>query len=507
MKNPSEKLFKLIQSMSANEKNYFKRQTAAHNRKLDNEYLDVFDAIAKQKEYDEAALLKKFEHRDFIKQFAAIKSYLYKVVMQSLIDLYESKDIISQIYKMRSEARVLIERGLIKDGLQIYKKAQEKAQGWDLPILQLSLLLDEHKFTSNFNDFSRAEIDAFHAKYRSLTDLISNMSAYSKLYDSFIYWAKRERSLRDKEALAYLEEIIQSPKVLALEENTAFMSKLQYYSILERYAMIKGNYDGVLQCMTQLFALYDAYPQMKIVDEKNYFIICTNYLNTLYRLRKAALLHTELVKFEAMQFENPEISVLHFSRLLILKLALCEISGDCKDFQKIVTKIEEAFDNPPYELSTIEWRLLLYNIVNLYILQGDFQKAQDWVIRLLNLPKTNQQDDLQRAAVLLQILIHYQLGDEFLLEYLSTTIKRKMNQKNRLYAYEKLFLDLFHKLIHTTADKRQSVLKKFMKACQKLFQNESELAANNEYFNLQLWIEATLANKTMLALIQERRMS
>jgi hypothetical protein len=47
MKRPSEKLFKLIQSMSANEKNYFKRQTAAHNRKSDNQYLDLFDAIAK----------------------------------------------------------------------------------------------------------------------------------------------------------------------------------------------------------------------------------------------------------------------------------------------------------------------------------------------------------------------------------------------------------------------------------------------------------------------------
>ena len=506
MKNPSDKLFKLIHSMSANEKNYFKRQTAAHNRKSDNQYLDVFDAIAKQEEYDEAALLKKFKNRDFVKQFAAMKRYLYKVLMQTLIDLYEQKDIVSEIHKMRSEARVLIDRGLEKEGLLIYKKAREKAAYWDLPTLQLSLLLEENKHIVGAQDNNKSKIESFHHELKRLTDLLSNLSDYTQLYDTFIYWEKRERHLRDENALASLEEIIQSPKIQQLDENTAFMSKLQYYAIHERYAMIKGDDALLLQCKKQIFQLYDHNPHIKEVDEKNYFIVSLNYLNTLYRIGDYHTLKEKLVLFEKNTFKDTETQRLFYSRLLLLKLAYCEISGDFKDFDKTVKTIEKDFSNPDYEISPIEWRLKFYNFVKLYIIKGDYQKAQTWVIELLNLPKTEQQSDLQRFAELLQILIHYQLGDEMLLDYLNTTVKRRMSQQNKLYPYEKLFLDLFNKLTHALPNKRNGILQKYLVKCRALFEEESKFHTSKVYFDLPYWIEATLENKTMLYLIQQQRM-
>lgn len=50
MRNLNTKLHQLIKSMSRNEKIYFKKTTL-------KQYLDLFDAINKQEEYDEEALI------------------------------------------------------------------------------------------------------------------------------------------------------------------------------------------------------------------------------------------------------------------------------------------------------------------------------------------------------------------------------------------------------------------------------------------------------------------
>ena len=62
MKTPSHDLFLLISSMSKTEKRYFKKFSELHGKE-DNQYLLLFDAIAKQKEFDEDALKKRSEER------------------------------------------------------------------------------------------------------------------------------------------------------------------------------------------------------------------------------------------------------------------------------------------------------------------------------------------------------------------------------------------------------------------------------------------------------------
>ncbi len=59
------KLKELINTMTKSEKRCFKL-TAGLQRGKKN-YVELMDAISKQKEYNESKLLKKFEGRSFIK--------------------------------------------------------------------------------------------------------------------------------------------------------------------------------------------------------------------------------------------------------------------------------------------------------------------------------------------------------------------------------------------------------------------------------------------------------
>ena len=69
MKTPSNALFKLIRKMTPSEKRYFKRFGLLQQKKDENKYTLLFDAINEQTAYDEPALHVQFEGYDFVNNF------------------------------------------------------------------------------------------------------------------------------------------------------------------------------------------------------------------------------------------------------------------------------------------------------------------------------------------------------------------------------------------------------------------------------------------------------
>ena len=82
----STELFDLIQSLDKAEKRYFKLFASVHQDK-DSTSLEIFDAVAAQKEYDEPAILKKTKIP--AAHFSTYKKYLYEIVLKSLRGFHE----------------------------------------------------------------------------------------------------------------------------------------------------------------------------------------------------------------------------------------------------------------------------------------------------------------------------------------------------------------------------------------------------------------------------------
>lgn len=63
MNTSTSVLWELIQNMNRNEKLYFKRKGAVSAGVKHPLYIKLFDTIAKQSEYDEAAIIKNYHPR------------------------------------------------------------------------------------------------------------------------------------------------------------------------------------------------------------------------------------------------------------------------------------------------------------------------------------------------------------------------------------------------------------------------------------------------------------
>ena len=105
MKPSSDFLWQLIQSLSSNEKLFFKRNFVNNKLPKQSLYVKLFNAIASQKKYDEAAVIKKFQPDLNKKNIASQKHYLQKQICNALVAYdgrnNEGLDIYNQILLIR----------------------------------------------------------------------------------------------------------------------------------------------------------------------------------------------------------------------------------------------------------------------------------------------------------------------------------------------------------------------------------------------------------------------
>ena len=122
--NASEDLFQLIKSLSQNEKRYFRIYASAHILHGKNNYMRLFEAIARQKIYDEKYIKQKFSRERFVKQLSVVKNYLYNLILKSLRNYHSSTSANAVLVNMLRDIEILYDKGLFQEAQKRIKKAR-----------------------------------------------------------------------------------------------------------------------------------------------------------------------------------------------------------------------------------------------------------------------------------------------------------------------------------------------------------------------------------------------
>src|SRR4051812_460746 len=110
----SEQLFNLIKTLSKGEKRFFKLYASRMNASADKKFIILFDAIEKQKVYDEGRILAN-EPSLNPKQFSNLKAHLYYQLLKS-VKLCNSSSLENiRITELLDYARILYNKCLYKE--------------------------------------------------------------------------------------------------------------------------------------------------------------------------------------------------------------------------------------------------------------------------------------------------------------------------------------------------------------------------------------------------------
>ena len=105
----NEELFFLIKSLSKSEKRYFK-VSIPHTENA--EYLQLFDAIDRQKTFDEEAIKSQFMDKAFVNQLTTIKNYLKNKIFQSLRSFHSKLSVNTELLDIIRNVEILYHKGL-----------------------------------------------------------------------------------------------------------------------------------------------------------------------------------------------------------------------------------------------------------------------------------------------------------------------------------------------------------------------------------------------------------
>lgn len=137
----TDALFQLVKSLEKSEKRNFKLFVKRNSASDDLKIIQLFDALDKMADYDEATLLKK--NKAIRKQqLSNMKAHLYKQILASLRIIKDENNIDIQLHELMDHARILYNKGLYLQTLKALKQFKDLARANNqISYLQQALFL------------------------------------------------------------------------------------------------------------------------------------------------------------------------------------------------------------------------------------------------------------------------------------------------------------------------------------------------------------------------------
>ena len=138
----SDLLWRFVHAMSSGEKLFFKRNFSGTSTDKLPLHLQLFDAIASQKKYNEDAILKKCAPGLHAKNIAYQKHYLHQQLCEALLTYDSRKNSGDDLYRMIQLVRLYRKKGLLEEAHAAWKKAVPLARSLE-SFAMLNLLKTE----------------------------------------------------------------------------------------------------------------------------------------------------------------------------------------------------------------------------------------------------------------------------------------------------------------------------------------------------------------------------
>ena len=483
----SRTLFELIHSLSRNEKGYFSRYVRGISSGRGSNYLQLFKAIESQKEFDETKLRKALSGVTFVSYLSREKNYLYQLIMKSLGAYHFESDMEIRVNGMFTAVRILFNRGLL-DHCEKKLRRINKIIGTNL--------LDSHRqeLIRWENKVALAKVDIKTIRRnKELQEenikLISNHAAYVQLYADLYSVIMQSGTEIPKSGHRIFRKYIGQPLLQSEKNALTVHAKLYFNHIHTVCRDILGEHTQALKYSGRRLELLEQNPQCLVTDPQQFINAMNNHieiLNTLSRFDEA-LAYCDQLRVSVV--DSFYLEARRFVRVSLLELMIRQKRNDHIGNTASVKRIEEGFWRFG-ELVRIDEKIqICFFISYSYFRQSRLHEALRWNSKILNVTR-DIKEDFQIASRLLNLVIHYELGNHDHLVSALNSSAHFISKKERSFRFEKVFIGFIRKKLLNTHDKKGLLIAftELRKELDIISKNPFEKKAL-EYFDFISWVE------------------
>ena len=497
--NKSHYIFELIKSMTQTEKRYFKMFVSVFEQK-NKTYLKLYNAIDKQNSYDEKALKKKFANESFITHFAVVKNKLYNAILKSLRFYHTDSHPVEMINHYKNNYVLLSRKGLPDLAAAQLTKAMKIAEENNL--ITETLLLTSWRNNNLMRNVClrdlkldiEAELDAPLKQIKIIEDYHKSVNIKRKIelfhHKGLVRTKKSHKTLLDWINDPFLVEDYKSLSIAA--QKNKIEAKISCYVSLKDYRKAKPlskKLLGLLMVQTDNASTVGNFFNYIYISLR---IDSWNMLDD--KIQECLILFNELNKNKKIFFDNERRQ---YDLQFHAKLEHSLFHGKFNNIKNILPKTIEKYHNLKKDISPLYFWIYNYQFAYAYFVIGDFEEAQQYLIKLLNASVLKNRKDYYIATHILNLFNHYELGNHEHLSYQIKNTKELIKRQDYYFEFEKICIDFLSKLCKTSKDNKKDLLQKYHAKFTNLSKNTWELDAF-EKFDILWWIKERIINKNLL---------
>lgn len=499
-------LHELVHSMTKNEKRYFKIAASKHVIGSKNNYVKLFDFIVKQEIPDDEDIKQKFKGENFIKRLSAAKYDLYNLILRSLNEYHSMDTIKGQIRDQLQRASVLQNKALYTQAQKMLVSAKKQAYQFDEFKLLLSIIEQELSVIQRLGQMveRRDEVDELQNESEVILKRMLNISEFDKIGSDT---TKRMNSIgrpRNEEELSEYNKIVdRSAHWNAVEENFTPLERMHLYKSKSLWYYAVNQVEKSWEYTKKRVDLYEQYIE-RITDPSNYLSALYNLEVTSNKLEKYELgkqVRDKILNFDSI---NPDWKITENNRVLMYKSLNNELiyliqTAQYERADKLVENIASQLDDFKGKLGESDEVIYLYNFTNLYIYSEKYNKALRWLSKLLNHKYVGYREDVYSFARILNLLVHYELGNFDVLPYYVRSTYRYLKKEDRTTKIEYLLVDFIKKKVPKfERGANQAVIEAFKelkKEIDEILDSNEYESTLMEYFDLSTYLSSKI-NRT-----------
>lgn len=500
---PSKELFNLIKSLSKSEKRYFKLSSSLQSG--DKNYMKLFDKIELQNEYDEEDIKKKFKGETFVKHLPSEKNHLYNLILKSLRGFHSDKSASTTIQEHIKNIELLFNKALYIECSKIIKKGKILAYKYEKFYYVLDLLDWEKRLSAE--EFLRAnfkrDVDAIITEEIDCFEKLRMNIEYKRLYSKLLFAIRKDGFDRNKSAIEIIEEINNHELVKGIKSSKTIIGTTYLYSFLGVKSRVESNpertffyYKKVVKLMEEnpliiyemkkpyLRALYYiALESKNTKDWENCYI----YIDKLKSLKK----HPAYISIDA------QMTLFTYTTNLELLLYIY-LNKFTEAIDELIPRILQGIEQFHTSINSQAEMLFYLNVSRIYMGAKNFKLALKYINKVLNSFETDIRNDTYMFASLLNLIIHYELGNYDFLEYTIKSTKRKVDKTNNFSLFEIVFLKNLRKVIKIKkVDELKSLFRKFQEELLEVMNDSNENIENSDYVDFENWLASKVEDKTL----------
>jgi hypothetical protein len=503
----SDALFQLIKSLEKSEKRNFKLYIKRNSASEDLKSIQLFDALDKMEEYDEALLLTR--NKGIRKQqLSNAKAHLYREILSSLRLIRQEENIDIQLHEQLDYARILYNKGLYLQSLKTLDRIKENARAHNQETFLLQVLFFEKTIESlHITRSMQDRADQLAGEVDEVNDRLRLISQLSNLSLQLYSWYIRNGVARNEKDEKAVQEYFEKNMPADLGGYQGFYEKLYQYQSFCWYAFIRQDFLLYYRYTQKWVDLFEKEPFMLLIETSQYIKGMHNLLGAHFDLLNDQKFRETLKQFE--DFSESDIvknsvnnRIQTFVYLYISKLNQHFIDGTFTEGLSLVPYIEEKLNEYWIYLDRHRILVFYYKIACLYFGSGDYGATIDYLNKIINW-KVDLRTDLQCYSRLLHLIAHYELGNFDLLEYLIKSVYRFMAKMEGLSQVEEEIFRFLRKSFKLSPGALRPEFGKLVEKLKKYEKSRFETRAF-VYLDIISWLESKIKQVPVQDVIREK---